>query len=227
MKDGTYNVKMDQVEKGSNAIRTVISQFREYKRRRGTVPTCYQAPLQPLNDASSTEKLDDLDTSERAVGEEEKQDGSMASEEGCDAKSSGSEDLQAVPVSAPVEETIFVASGTSIESDDSYGLFCDGSVVETAPAVATPSPSVLVVLPTTDDLLFGVPTSGIQPAKWAKLNKEIKSEEANPEVVLKRPVGAVVDEQTVQTKTRTTKQGMHNKTKKIPRPAIRMSPCMY
>ena len=40
---------------------------------------------------------------------------------------------------------------------------------------------------------------------------------ANPKVVLKRPVGAVVDEQTAQTRTRTTKQGTHNKTKKIPK----------
>ena len=39
-KDGKYDVKMDLVEKG-NAIRTIILQFRrEYKRRRGTVPTC-------------------------------------------------------------------------------------------------------------------------------------------------------------------------------------------
>ena len=162
------------------------------------------------------EKLHDLNTSERAVGEEKK-DGSMASEEGGDAKSSGSEDLQVVPISAPVKETIFVASQTSIESDDSYGLFSEGSVVETAPAVATPSSSALVVLPTIEDLLLGVPTSGIQPARWAKLNKEIKSKGANPKVVLKRPVGAVVDEQTAQTKTRTTKQCTHNKTKKIPK----------
>ena len=173
-KDGRYDVKMDQVEKVSYAIRTIISQFREYKRSRGNVPTRYQATLRPLIDAISSQKLHDLNTSERAVGEEKK-DGSMASEEGGDAKSSGSEDLQVVPVSAPVEETIFVASETSIESDDSYRLFCDGSVVETAPAVATPSPSALVVLPTIDDLLLGVPTSGIQPARWAKLNKEIKS----------------------------------------------------
>ena len=97
---------------------------REYKRRRGTVPTRYQPTLRPLNDVISREKLHDLNTSERAVGEEKK-DGSMASEEGGDAKSSGSEDLQVVPVSAPVEETIFVASQTSIESDDSYGLFSE------------------------------------------------------------------------------------------------------
>ena len=106
----------------------------------------------------------------------------------------------------------------SIASDDSYGLFCDGSVVETAPAVATLSPSALVMLPTIDDLLLGVPTSRIQPARWAKLNKEIKSKGRNPKFVLKRPVaGAVVDEQTAQTKTRTTKQCTHNKTKKIPK----------
>ena len=85
--------------------------------------------------------------------------------EGVDAKSSGSEDLQVVPVSAPVEETTFVASETSIESDDFYGHFCDGSVVETAPVVATPSPSALVVLPAVEDLLLGVPTSGIQPVR--------------------------------------------------------------
>ena len=54
-KDGKYDVKMDQLEKGSYAIRTVISQFREYKRRRGTVPTRYQATLRPLIDAISTE----------------------------------------------------------------------------------------------------------------------------------------------------------------------------
>ena len=84
-----------------------------------------------------------------------------------------------------MEETIFAASQTSIESDDSYGLFSDGSVVETAPAVATPSSSALVVMPTIEDLLLGVPTSAIQPARWAMLNKEIKSKGANPKVVLK------------------------------------------
>ena len=59
-----------------------------------------------------------------------------------------------------MEETIFVASQTSIESDDSYGLFSEGSVVETAPAVATPSSSALVELLTIEDLLLGVPKVG-------------------------------------------------------------------
>ena len=45
----------------------------------------------------------------------------------------------------------------------------------------------------------------------------LKRPAGNPKVVLKRPVVAVVDEQTAQTKTRTTKQCTHNKTKKIPK----------